>query len=110
MILAMVTLALAPWTGADPKAAAQAQIKYKLTISAPPNSNVHLRADKVAAGWIAAFCNNRVCSPNQVTQIVPASGKVELQFDLIREEDNASKTSGATIISDDGATIVAKPH
>ena len=110
MLIALVTLALAPWTGPDPKAAGEAQIKYKLTISAPANSTVHLRADKVSAGWIAAFCNNRVCAPGQVTQAVPASGKVELQFELIREEDNAAKTSGATIISDDGVTIVAKPH
>jgi hypothetical protein len=110
MILALVTLALTPWTGPNPKAAAQAQIKYRLTISAPPNSNVHLRADNVASGWIAAFCNNRVCSPNQVTQTVPANGKVELQFDLIREDDKAVKKSGATIISDDGATIAVKPR
>lgn len=110
MLIALVTLALAPWTGPDPKAAGQAQIKYKLTISAPANSSVHLRADGVAPGWIAAFCNNRVCSPNQVTQAVPANGKAELQFELIREEDTAAKMSGATIVSDDGATVVAKPH
>jgi hypothetical protein len=110
MILAVVTLALAPWTGPDPKVAAQAQQKYKLTISAPPNSTVHLHTDKVAAGWIAAFCNDRVCSPNQVTQVMPASGKAMLQFELIREEDNAVKTSGATILSDDGASVIAKPR
>ena len=109
MILALVTLALTPWTGPDPKTAAQAQAKYKLTISAPANSTVHLHADKVAPGWIAAFCNNRVCSPNQVTQTIPANGKAELQFELIREEDHAAKTTGATILSDDGATLVVKP-
>jgi len=110
MILALVTLALAPWTGPDPKSASQAQVKYKLTISAPPHSTAHLRADNVAAGWIAAFCNNRVCAPSQVTQTIPASGKATLQFELIREDDHAAKTTGATIVSDDGATVVAKPH
>jgi hypothetical protein len=109
MILAVITLALAPWTGPDPAAASQAQAKYKLSISAPANSTVHLRTDKVASGWIAAFCNNKVCSPNQVTQVMPASGKAELQFELIREDDNAVKKTGATIISDDGATVTVKP-
>ena len=110
MILAIATLALAPWTGPDLKASATAQAKYRLTISAPANSSVRLHAENVSTGWIAAFCNGRVCSPNQVTQAIPASGKVEIQFELIREEDNAPRTSGATIKTDDGASLVVKPQ
>ena len=110
MILAAVTLALAPWTGRDLPASTQAQAKYRLTVSAPANSNVHLTTQNVAKGWIAAFCNGRVCAPNQVTQAIGPAGKVVIEFSLIREEDTAAKTSGATIVSDDGATISVKPH
>src|SRR5580700_6301754 len=106
MILAIAALALAPWTGPDLKASATAQAKYKLTISAPANSSIHLHAENVAKGWIAAFCNGRVCSPNQVTQDIPATGKIAIQFELIREEDDAPKTSGATIKTDDGASLI----
>ncbi len=110
MILAVVALALAPWTGRDLPNSTQAQAKYRLTVSAAPNSNVHLSTKNVAKGWIAAFCNGRVCSPNEVNQAIPASGKVVVEFSLIREEDNAPKKSGATILSDDGASVVVKTH
>lgn len=110
MMLAIAALALAPWSGPDLTASATAQAKYRLTISAPANSSVHLRAENVAKGWIAAFCNGRVCSPNQVTQDIPASGKIAIQFELIREEASAPKASGATIKSDDGASLEVKPH
>ena len=107
--LLAIVLAIAPWQGKDLPTATAAAAKYKLTVSGTPGTITHLRTSNVAAGWIAAFCNDRVCSPNRVDQTIPESGTVMLQFELIREEGTAPHASGATISSDDGAKITVVP-
>ena len=107
-MLAVTTLLLSPWKGADLPTTTSTAVKYRLTVKDVPGADVHLRATGIAEGWIAAFCNNKICSPNQIHQTIPASGSAMLQFELIREDDKASKTSGATIESDGGASIVVK--
>lgn len=97
MVLALVTVLLQPWHGKDLPTATAAAAKYQLTIKDAPGSNVELQAAGVAQGWIAAFCDSRTCSPMQVTKMMPASGKLLLQFELIREDDSSAKTSGAVI-------------
>ncbi len=111
LIFAMTTLLVAPWKGADLATATTAALKYRLTIEALPATVVHLRATHVAGGWIAAFCDARVCSPGEMHETIPASGSIVLQFELIREEDSAPRTSGAVIETDDGpsVTIPAAP-
>jgi hypothetical protein len=109
-VLAATTLLLAPWKGADLPTAASSAVKYRLTVKDAPGAVVHLHATGVADGWIAAFCNNRVCSPNQVAQTIPKSGSVMLQFELIREENNGPKKSGAVIESDAGGSVAVKPR
>lgn len=113
MLLALTTLLLTPWKGADlPSAGSAVAAKYQLTIKDAPGATVHLRATRVAGGWIAAFCDNRVCSPGQVHETLPASGTMMLQFELIREDEKSVKSSGAFIESDNGAKVtvpISKP-
>jgi hypothetical protein len=104
--LLLATMGLTPWTGNDLPTATQAAAKYRLTISGKPGSTVHLNTSDVATGWIAAFCDTKVCSPTQLTTVIPKSGSVVVQFELIRETDNAPHRSGAIISSSDGSRIV----
>lgn len=108
LALAMTTLLLAPWKGRDLPTASAAAVKYELTIKNTPGTSVELHANRVADGWIAAFCDTRVCSPERVRVTVPATGSVTLQFELIREDAHAAKTTGAVITTDDGASAVIK--
>lgn len=107
--LLALTMSLTPWTGANLPTATADAARYRLTISGKPGSVAHLRTRNVAEGWIAAFCNNRVCSPSQVTQAIPQSGRVVLQFELIRETETSPHKSGAIIESDNGSRIVVAP-
>jgi hypothetical protein len=59
----------------------------------------------VARGWIAAFCTPRLCSPQQVDAVLPASGRSVYAFDLFRETSSAPKQGGVTIRSADGASV-----
>ncbi len=106
LALLVATMGLTPWTGIDLPTATQAAAKYRLTISGKPGSTVHLNTSGVATGWIAAFCDNKVCSPTQLTEIMPKSGSVVVQFELIRETDDAPHKSGAIISSSDGSRVV----
>ena len=105
LAFALTTLLLSPWKGADLPTATKSAAKYQLTIKDAPGAAVHLRATHVADGWIAAFCDNRVCSPGELHETMPASGKVVVQFELIREEDSAARRSTAVIESDAGASV-----
>ena len=104
MLLLALTLAIAPWHGADLPTANDAAAKYRLTVAGAPHARVHIKAAGVKPGWIAAFCDNHICTPAQVTETLPASGKAVLQFELIREDPSAPRISGVTLAAE-GATI-----
>jgi hypothetical protein len=106
LALALSALTLTPWNGSDLPTATQAAAKYRLTITGDPGHTVHLHTKHVADGWIAAFCDMKVCSPSQVSETIPKSGQVVVQFELIRETDGAPHSSGATIVADDGRSVV----
>jgi hypothetical protein len=110
LAFAVTTLLLAPWNGADLPTATRSAVKYQLTVKDAPGTTVHLRATHVQTGWIAAFCDNRVCSPGQVHEAIPASGTMVLQFELIREEDSAAARSDAVIESDTGQSVRVRPN
>ncbi len=105
MLFLAIVLALSPWHGKDLPTATQAAVKYRLTVAGEPGQTVHLKATGVERGWIAAFCDTRVCSPEQVTETIPGSGKASVQFELIREEDSAPHRSAAVIIGDNGSVV-----
>jgi hypothetical protein len=107
LALIALVLTIAPWHGKDLPTATAAAAKYKLTVTGTPGTIAHLRTSNVAHGWIAAFCNDRVCSPGRVDQPIPANGTVTLQFELIREVESAPHASGATIISGNDKIVVA---
>ncbi|MDE2481176.1 MAG: hypothetical protein KGN02_03175 [bacterium] len=104
-IFALAALVISPWNGHDLPTATQAAAKYRLEIAGKPGSTVQLTATGVANGWIAAFCNDRVCSPTHVSETIPVSGRAVVQFELIRETDDAPHQSGATIRSSDGGRV-----
>jgi hypothetical protein len=98
-------LSIEPWTGSDFQTTTPSAAKYRLTVTGKPNASIRLRASGVAEGWLAAFCTPRLCSPQQVEIELPRSGQAVVQFELIRESDNAPQRSGATIAGNDGATV-----
>jgi hypothetical protein len=79
--------------------------KYRLEVSGKPNATVSLRALGVAQGWLAAFCTPKLCSPQRVDVQLPHSGQAIVQFELIREAENAPKESGATIADNNGVSV-----
>lgn len=103
LALAQSHLHISPWNGQDLPTTTSTAAKYRLTIDGKPGATVALEATGVARGWIAAFCDNRVCSPTRAHEKLPKSGEVIVQFELIREVDDAPRKSGATIRTDDGA-------
>jgi hypothetical protein len=112
MILAALALTthlhIAPWTGADPKNAISGATKYRLTVTGKPGAHVHVRATGAAKGWIAAFCTDKVCSPDQTVLDLPDSGTADISFELVRDDDAAAEQSGAvTVRTDDGAKVTA---
>ncbi len=98
-------LSIQPWTGADLQTTSADAAKYRLEVTGQPNATIRLQASNVAAGWLAAFCTPKICSPQRYDVLLPRSGQVVLQFELIRESDTAPKQSGATITVGDGASV-----
>jgi len=96
-----IKLAIAPWTGKSLPTATTAAAKYRLLVTGEPNATIHLQAQGVANGWIAAFCTDTVCAPMSVSATLPSSGRAVYQFELIRESDDAARASGATITAGD---------
>jgi len=103
-------LTIQPWTGKDLTTTTSAAAKYRLTVTGKPNSTLELEATNVASGWIAAFCTQTVCAPQRVNVTIPASGQAMYQFELIRESDDAAKSSGATITGGDATLMVPPAH
>jgi hypothetical protein len=106
LILILAAIGITPWSGGDLPTATQAAAKYRLTLSGAPGATIHLNTSGVAQGWIAAFCDTRVCSPTKVSEVIPKSGSVVVQFELIRETDDAPHHSGAVITGSDGSRLV----
>jgi len=106
LLVLLATIGISPWNGADLPTATQAAAKYRLTVSGKPGQTVRLTTSNVAPGWIAAFCDTRVCSPTRLTEVIPKSGSVVVQFELIRETQDAPHRSGALIVASDGSRVI----
>lgn len=105
LVLAPTHLAVKPWTGSDFQVTSTNAAKYRLEVTGKPDATVNLRALNVAQGWLAAFCTPKLCSPQRVDVQLPHSGQAVVQFELIREAENAPKASGATIADNNGASV-----
>ncbi|MBV8116869.1 MAG: hypothetical protein JOY69_08225 [Candidatus Eremiobacteraeota bacterium] len=102
-------LAIEPWTGPNLSTATSTAIRYRLHVSGASHASLTLRADRLAKGWLAAFCTPKVCAPLRVDVTLPQSGRALYQFELIREDPVAAPRSGARISSSDGASITLSP-
>jgi hypothetical protein len=71
-------LSVQPWTGSDFQVTTSGAARYRLEVDGKPDS---------------------------VDLALPRSGDAVVQFELIRESENAPKQSGATITDDDGASV-----
>jgi thiol-disulfide isomerase/thioredoxin len=76
-------VALAPWTGANLPGSGTSTIRYRLVAVAPAGQSVSLGTKGLKAGWIASFCQDRLCSPNTVTFTMPSEGVKTYEFQLI---------------------------
>lgn len=103
MLLAIVTLALAPWTGPSLPTATPAAAKYKLTLTGPAGKAVALQADGLPKGWIASFCTDVACAPFRYTLQLNDRGKGVIEFQALRTDDSAPSHVHLTL-SADGTT------
>ena len=110
VVLALTSLLLAPWKGADLPTATSSAVKYQLTVRDDPRKKINLQATVGEKGWLAAFCDNRICSPNKITVVIPESGELRLQFELIREDDKAEPLHSFVVSSDTGRSIYTMLH
>lgn len=108
-LAAPVQLAIAPWSAPRLPTVTQAAATLKLTVAGRPGTSVRLRVSGVARGWLAAFCTSRFCSPERVDVTLPPSGRASYAFELIRQEPDAPKRSGARIVGDDGSAVEVAP-
>ncbi len=100
MLLALVTLALGPWTGPSPRTATPAAAKYKLTLTGPAGKAVALSADGLPRGWIASFCTNTACAPFHYTLQLNDRGKGVIEFQALRTDDSAPSHVHITLSAD----------
>jgi len=105
LALILATMGISPWNGVDLPTASEAAAKYRLTVTGKPGEQVVLTTSHVAPGWIAAFCDDKVCAPTRLARAIPSSGKLVVQFELVRETEDAPHRSGAVIASSDGSRV-----
>jgi hypothetical protein len=104
-LAAVLALQLGPWTGADlPTAAKAGAIRYRITVTAPPGTNVHLRASGLPHAWVASFCTARVCAPFAVELHVADSGTGTIEFAVIPDNPASRAAAHVTITATEGAT------
>jgi thiol-disulfide isomerase/thioredoxin/tetratricopeptide (TPR) repeat protein len=76
-------VALTPWTGAGLPGSLASKYQYRLVAVAPPGTAVRLGTKGVRSGWIASFCQDRLCSPNTVSFAMPSDGVKTFEFQLV---------------------------
>jgi len=76
-------LALANWTGANLPGSVLSTYRYRLVAVAPPGKSVTLTTRGLKSGWIASFCQDRLCSPGSVTFTMPPEGMKTYEFQLV---------------------------
>jgi hypothetical protein len=103
MLLAIVTLALGPWTGPSLPTTTPAAVKYKITLTGPAEKTIMLRADGLPKGWIASFCTDKACAPFRYSLQLDGRGKGVIEFQAIRTDDSAPSHVHITLRADGAA-------
>jgi tetratricopeptide (TPR) repeat protein len=101
-------VSIAPWTGPDLPGSVASTLKYRLIVAAKANTAVTLRATGLRPQWVASFCTDGLCSPQQVSYASPASGVKTYEFQLIPPESGAKP--GRVAIEVAGGTSVSVPQ
>ena len=65
---------LAPWSGPDLPGSLASTLKYRLIVASAGDAAVTLHAAGLARDWVASFCADGLCSPQQVSFHAPPSG------------------------------------
>jgi tetratricopeptide (TPR) repeat protein len=76
-------LALERWTGPSLPGSLPSRYRYRLIAVAKPGTNVSLGTKGLRGGWIASFCQDRLCSPNSVSFVMPSDGVKTYEFQLV---------------------------
>jgi thiol-disulfide isomerase/thioredoxin/predicted Zn-dependent protease len=100
-------LSIAPWTGPDLPGSVASTLKYRLIVASAADAAVTLHAAGLARDWVASFCADGLCSPEQVSFHAPPSGVKTYEFQLVPPETGARP--GTVRISAAGGNTVTVP-
>lgn len=100
-------LSVAPWTGPDLPGSLASTLKYRLIVAAAGDAPVTLHAGGLPRDWVASFCADGLCSPQQVSFRAPASGVKTYEFQLVPPAPGARP--GTVTISAAGGNTVTVP-
>ena len=103
--LALVTLLLAPWKGPSLPTVSAAAAKYRLTVRGTAHQRVPLAASGLPAGWVAAFCTQRFCSPYFYTLQLDERGGAAVELQLIRTDERAVRRAHVLLTSPGARSI-----
>jgi len=82
-------------------------LKYRLIVAAAGDAPVTLHASRLPREWVASFCADGLCSPQQVSFHTPPSGVKTYEFQLVPPAPGARP--GIVTISAAGGTTVTVP-
>jgi tetratricopeptide (TPR) repeat protein len=97
-------LSVAPWTGPDLPGSLASTLKYRLIVASAGEAPVTLHAAGLARDWVASFCADGLCSPQQVSFRAPASGVKTYEFQLVPPAPGA-RPGPVTISAAGGNTV-----
>jgi thiol-disulfide isomerase/thioredoxin/tetratricopeptide (TPR) repeat protein len=100
-------LSVAPWSGPDLPGSLASTLKYRLIVASAGDAAVTLHAAGLARDWVASFCADGLCSPQQVSFHAPASGVKTYEFQLVPPAPGARP--GTVSISAAGGNTVSLP-
>jgi cytochrome c biogenesis protein CcmG/thiol:disulfide interchange protein DsbE len=97
-------LSVAPWSGPDLPGSLASTLKYRLIVASAADAAVTLHAGGIARDWVASFCADGLCSPQQVSYRAPAGGVKTYEFQLVPPQPGAHP-GPVTISAAGGATV-----
>ena len=106
-MIAALTAALSLWEASSqlPSSVPNAR-KYAVSVSAKPGTRVFLRSGTLPHNWIASFCTQRLCAPTQVSIVIPASGTLRTEFQVIPDDRTKSLVLPIAVRVSAGDTVL----
>ena len=97
-------LSIAPWTGPDLPGSVASTLKYRLIVAAAGDEAVTLHAAGLSRDWVASFCADGLCSPQQVSFRARESGVKTYEFQLVPPAPGA-RPGTVTVAATGGNTV-----